>query len=59
MTKLLNYRNAAEMLGLSERTVHSLKAKGMIPYIKIGKLIKFSEESLRLWLQSKEQGATT
>ena len=57
MTRLLDYPEAAKLLGLCERTIASLKAKGEIPHIKIGKRVKFSEDSLQRWLSSKEQGA--
>ncbi len=56
MTRLLGYTEAAELLGVCERTIAALKAKNEIPYIPIGKRVKFSEESLKLWLRSKEKG---
>jgi excisionase family DNA binding protein len=48
---LLNVKQTAERLGVSERMVRELIYKRQIPFHKIGKrLVRFDEDDLEAWL---------
>ncbi|MEZ6078799.1 MAG: helix-turn-helix domain-containing protein [Pirellulaceae bacterium] len=52
---LVSSRDAAKMLGISERTLWSLKTQGSIPSVKTGKSVRYRPETLRRWAEEKEQ----
>lgn len=41
---------AAKLLGVSERTLWSWTNRGLIPHIRIGKVVLYSVDLLRAWL---------
>ena len=53
---LLTPRQAAERLGISERTLWQLKADGEIPFLRIGRLIRYSLVDLEKWVEDRSQG---
>lgn len=42
LQSLLNEKQVAAALGVTARHVRSLRARGLIPYIKLGRIVKFS-----------------
>lgn len=54
-TLLLTPRQAAAALSISERSLWSLTKSGAVPSIKIGRLVRYRPESLRVWLTEREQ----
>ena len=44
--KLYNVREAAQMMGIKENTLRVWIANRKIPYIKVGRAVRFSEEQL-------------
>ena len=52
---LMDARGAAKYLGISERGVHRLKAAGELPFIEIGRLIRYRSESLAAWAEAQER----
>lgn len=53
---LLRPREAAEMLGVSERTVWNLTApRGPIPCVRIGRSVRYSQSSLRAWVEQQQE----
>lgn len=55
-TSLLTPREAAELLRISTRTPYSQTApRGSLPCVKIGKSVRYSPESLRNWIDSKQE----
>ena len=55
--QLLNKPQAAEFLGISERTLSRLQAEGIgPPRVKIGRRVVYLLDSLLLWLKSQEIG---
>lgn len=54
---LLSAREAAEFLGISERSLHRLKAAGL-PYVPVGRLIRYRPEALSEWAKAQETTAT-
>jgi excisionase family DNA binding protein len=50
---LLDVRQVAQLLKISTSTVRRWVLNGFIPYMKIGKAIRFSYTDLDIWLSSK------
>ncbi len=48
---LVNARTAANLLGICERNLFTLKKEGKIPVVKIGKLTKYHIPSLQKWIE--------
>lgn len=44
---LLSINHVAEMLGVSKRTVASYKAKGLLPYYQVGRVLRFKLEDVQ------------
>jgi len=51
---LLEYPQAASFLGISVRHLKRLKVRGKVPYVQIGRLVRFRVASLDRWAQRKE-----
>ena len=49
-TKFLTIEDVSEMLQVSRVTVYNLKKKGM-PFLKIGKNIRFDEKEVVDWIR--------
>ncbi len=58
--ELFNYRDAARFLGCSPGTLQVWISTGRhgIPYLKIGKLVRFRRSTLTAWMNSRERGGT-
>jgi excisionase family DNA binding protein len=53
---LVDIKAAAELLGVSDRTVWSLIQRGEgPPLIRLGRSVRFSVESLREWVSRQER----
>jgi excisionase family DNA binding protein len=50
---LVGLDEAAELLGLSERTVHRLVADGQLPSLKVGRRRLFSLRRLEEWAETR------
>lgn len=50
--KLLTAQEVADALGLRVKTVYDLAAKGIIPRVKIGSLVRFNSKQLAAWIES-------
>ena len=55
MTKgqLLTIDQAAERLNVSTRFVRRLVDERRVPYLKIGKFIRFAEDELNAWIEAQ------
>ncbi|MBU8934887.1 MAG: helix-turn-helix domain-containing protein [candidate division Zixibacteria bacterium] len=53
MKKLLTLNELAETLGVKPATVYKWTHLGTIPYIKVGRLVRFREEDIERWLKSR------
>ena len=51
---LVSAAAAAELLGVSARTLWSLTHTGDMPFVRMGRRIMYSPESLRSWIASQE-----
>ncbi len=53
--KLLNITELAEYLSAKEASIRSWVYKRKIPFIKVGKLVRFKIEDIDKWLQTKRE----
>lgn len=47
---LLTSREACKLLGISSRTLWAWKKEGRIPFIQIGRVVRFSRAALEAWV---------
>lgn len=59
-TDLLTPAEVAEMLGVQEQTLTAWRARGRygLPYIKIGRRIRYRRADVEAWLQERTFGHT-
>ena len=55
---LYTVSQVAELFGISEKQVFSLKARGKLPYIKIGRSTRFEASDLRQFIDERKQVVT-
>lgn len=48
---------AAKILSISERTLHSWTKKQGLPCIKVGRIILYSIPEIASWIESRKKGA--
>jgi excisionase family DNA binding protein len=53
--QLLDTKEAAQYLGISRNTLYEWVIQNKIPYIKVGRLVKFRKEDLEAWLKRRTQ----
>jgi excisionase family DNA binding protein len=53
LTELLDVDGVSRMLSVSPRTVRHMVLKRKIPYVKIGKLLRFHVGVVRSWYKGK------
>ena len=51
----MSVQEAAEQLGVSDKTVYTLTHRADFPTVKIGKRTRISTEGLKIWVRSQEQ----
>jgi len=51
MRRLIDIREAAEYTGLSPHTVYTMVSQRRIPFVKVGRLVKFDVELLDKWIK--------
>ncbi|WP_325047946.1 helix-turn-helix transcriptional regulator [Hyphomonas pacifica] len=57
---LLNTRQAAERLGLSARTLESLRVSGGGPeYIKLGRSVRYEHDAIETWIEDRKMASTS
>ncbi len=55
--KFLTIEDVADMLQVTRTTIYNLKKKGL-PYIKLGKNIRFNQEEVVNWVMSNTREVT-
>lgn len=50
MEKLLNARQVSELLEVKVSTVYDWAHRGVIPYVKLGRLIRFKKAEIFQWV---------
>ena len=58
MEKLMTYQEVAIQLDLSVRYIAKLVALDEIPYVKIGKAVRFSPVKIKEWVDRKSNAAS-
>ena len=53
--KLLNVSQLSEILNIKTKTIYDWTHKGMIPYIKMGKLVRFNSDDIEKWVTSNKK----
>ena len=51
MTKLLSPQELSEVLSISIETVYAWTSQKRIPYIKMGRLVRFNMDEVNKWLE--------
>ena len=59
MTKLLDKKSAAALLGVSVRTVDTLRKQKGLPFSCIGGQVRFNELELSEWVKAQQPTAST
>ena len=54
MDKLLTIDELAEVLSVKKSTIYQWVHLGLIPHIKVGRLLRFREEDIQKWLISRQ-----
>ena len=55
---LYTINEVAELLGISETQVYALKARGKLPFIKIGRSTRFEASDIRKFIDDRKQVVT-
>ena len=55
MTRLLTMHQVAELLCVSLRTVKRLLARGELPVVRVGRLVRVREDDLRRFMANRER----
>jgi excisionase family DNA binding protein len=53
--ELMNIDQLAQRLGITVRHVRRLVAERRVPYLKVGKLVRFDSAEIAEWLDSRRQ----
>jgi excisionase family DNA binding protein len=53
---VVDEHQAAQMLGISTRTLWDYRKSGEIPVIRLGRLVRFAVDDLRKFIESKRVG---
>jgi len=54
-SKMLSVRQVAEHLGVSEKTVRRMAARGSLPCYHVGRLVRFAPGDVFLWLEARKE----
>lgn len=54
MEKLLTIDELAKVLSVKKSTIYQWVHLGLIPHIKVGRLLRFKEENIEKWLASRQ-----
>jgi excisionase family DNA binding protein len=53
--ELMNIDQLAQRLGITVRHVRRLVAERRVPYLKVGKLVRFDSTEIAAWLDTRRQ----
>ena len=51
--RLLGIKELAEFLGITEGTLYSWVCQKKIPYVKVGRLVKFDMHKIEKWVEER------
>lgn len=49
---LINSKQVGEMLGCSKMTVERLQKAGKLPFVRIGRLVRYQPTAIQKWIDS-------
>lgn len=52
--KLIDIQTLSTLLSIKPKTIYDWVHKNQIPYVKIGRLVRFDENEIKRWLGSKQ-----
>ena len=52
--KLINVKVLSDILSVKPKTIYYLVHKKAIPFIRIGKLVRFDKKEIQTWLENKK-----
>lgn len=55
--KLIDIHTLSLMLSVKPKTVYDWVHRGVIPYVKLGKLVRFDEKEIMRWIEKKKNGS--
>lgn len=55
--RLVDQAGAAEYLGTTERHIRELKYRREIPFVKVGRSLRFDLRDLERWIEANKTGA--
>jgi len=55
-SRLLDARMAGELLGVPPSWLLAQARKNAVPYVKLGKYVRFDEADLRAWIETVKRG---
>jgi excisionase family DNA binding protein len=58
MTPLLKYREAAKVLGVTERTVWAMVDRGTLPAVRFGRSVRIDPADLRAFIEETKRGSS-
>jgi excisionase family DNA binding protein len=50
--KLLTVKDISGYTGLKQDTIYTMVSQRRIPYVKVGRLVRFDEAMLQVWLKA-------
>ena len=53
ITNLLSVENVASILAVKRRFVYRLVAQGRIPFVRVGRYIRFRPEAIDSWMEAR------
>lgn len=53
---LWNVRRTAGFLGLHEKTVYDMVARGELPVVRVGRLLRFDPRDMTRWVSARKEG---
>lgn len=53
--RLLDITQLSEAINIKKKTIYDWTHKGMIPYVKVGRLVRFDLNDIERWLKAKKR----
>ncbi|MHB1988132.1 MAG: helix-turn-helix domain-containing protein [Acidimicrobiales bacterium] len=57
LSRLLDQSELAELLNITERHVRRLVSERRIPYVKVGRFVRFEPEQVQRWILDSSRSA--
>ncbi len=55
LPRLLSQREAAQLLGVSQRYLWTLRHRRGLPHVRLGRKVMYDPEALRRWIDQQSQ----